>query len=96
MERSLVVDARVGHLGLAAQYLQAGLQGGAYEGAIEGCDTPLESVLLEVQSAACAGALVLPYMLCFGVLTRLALTVACFFCVCVRCCHPRAGGHDLR
>lgn len=55
MERSMVVDARTGSLSLAAQYLQAGLQGGDFEGVIEGCDSPLETLLLEVQTAASAG-----------------------------------------
>ncbi|KAK9794040.1 hypothetical protein WJX73_010101, partial [Symbiochloris irregularis] len=55
MERGLVVDRMTGHLGQAALYLQAGIQGGDFEACLQNCDTPLETILLEVQSAACAG-----------------------------------------
>lgn len=56
MERGLMVDRMTGHLGQAALYLQAGIQGGDFEACLQNCDTPLETILLEVQSAACAGA----------------------------------------
>ena len=55
MQRSMWVDRMTGNLSMAAMYLQEGLQGGYYEGDLESCKTPLEAVLLELQSAACAG-----------------------------------------
>ena len=39
MERALVVDRMTGHLGQAALYLQAGIQGGNFEACLQNCDT---------------------------------------------------------